>query len=194
MYPASWWKLYAVVCIQTNIRLQLQLPASKVMLKLRYASRSWWIQQLWLWYTCNWRQFGRARLFLWTIIKGGRDLCVKSGLDTPGEEVSWLKCWKVHDWCTMCMACDVMAYDPTRVCAYARALMNACVQSKDVLSSMCVSHPIQKVTGGCVSSKEHLDILSKGRAIPWRSLCLHIWIGVSPSPLKDEAWRAEGNV
>lgn len=39
-----------------------------------------------LWYTWNWRHFRRGEAVFVCRIKGGRDLCVKLGLNTPGEE------------------------------------------------------------------------------------------------------------
>lgn len=74
--------------------------------------------------------------------------------------------------------------------------MHAFVQFMDVFLTMCVSHPIQNVTGGCLSSKEDLDTLSKGRenSIHLGAASVYIFVSVSFALLKDGAWGVVENI
>lgn len=63
--------------------------------------------------------------------------------------------------------------------------------------SMCKSHTIQNVTGGCLGwKKASWQCIKRQRKsiIPQSSLCLHLCICISSSLLKDEAWRAGENI
>lgn len=94
-------------------------------------------------------------------IKGGRDPCVKLGLDTPGEG---------RPLPAPRMVCDC------NCCVHAQVCKCLLICGLRLSFCACVSYPVQNVTGGRFSSKKRLDTLSKRQSkpnTPRSSLCLH---------------------
>lgn len=67
------------------------------------------------------------------------------------------------------------------LCAYVHMHVHAFVQFTYVFLTVHMSHPIQSVTGGCLSSKEHLDTPSKGSSnlIHLCAASVYIYVSVS---------------